>query len=159
MASLFCFFLFTPDEMMVGTTSVMPVHYFQVCAVCIISGAESQYSSLLFAAQVAVNKAETPWIMFWVTTVSCGAKQSPVSCGHGDEHLVFPQQEIWSCPHRSSSMSRSAAHVPALVYVSHCCGAASINFSQTQKIKSSSFPIFILLWRPHNQPYLSKDTQ
>lgn len=27
---------------------------------------------------------------------SC-AKQSLVSCGHEDEHLIFPQQETWSC--------------------------------------------------------------
>lgn len=66
-------------------------------------------------------------------------------------NLVLP-----SHAHRSSSMSRSAAHVPALVYVPHCCGAASINFSQTHKIKSSSFPMFVILWGPHNQPCLSK---
>lgn len=52
MASLFCFFLLLPDHM-------MPVYYFQVQAVCIISGAEGQCSCLLCAAQVAVNKAET----------------------------------------------------------------------------------------------------
>lgn len=61
-------------------------------------------------------------------------------------NLVLP-----SHAHRSSSMSRSAAHVPALVYVPHCCGAASINFSQTHKIKSSSIPMFVILWGPHNR--------
>lgn len=66
-------------------------------------------------------------------------------------NLVLP-----SHAHRRSSMSKSAAHVPALVYVSHCCEAASINFSKTHKIKSSSFPIFDFLWRPYSQPCLRK---
>lgn len=51
-SSLFCFFLFPPDHM-------MPVYYFQVQAMHVLSGAEGQCSCLLFAAQVAVNKAET----------------------------------------------------------------------------------------------------
>lgn len=55
-------------------------------------------------------------------------------------------------------MSRSAACVPALVYVSHCYEAASIIFSKTHKIKSSSFLMFVLLRRPHNQPCLSKES-
>lgn len=73
------------------------------------------------------------------------------SCISPARHLVLP-----SHAHRSSSMSRSAAHVPALACVSHCCGAASRNFSKTHKIKSSSFPMFVLLWWPHNQPCLRK---
>lgn len=66
-------------------------------------------------------------------------------------NLVLP-----SHVYRSRSMWRIAAHVPALVYVSHCCGADSINFSKTHTAKSSSFPMFVLLWRPHSQPCLSK---
>lgn len=66
-------------------------------------------------------------------------------------NLVLP-----SNAHRSSSMSRSAAHVSALVHFFYCWGAASINFSKTHKIKSSSFPTFVLQWRPHNHPCLSK---
>lgn len=73
-------------------------------------------------------------------------------------NIISPARNLVLPTHvyRTSSMSGIAAHVPALVYVSHCCGAPSINFSKTHTTKSSSFPMFVLLWKPHSQPCLSK---